>query len=185
VALRHHFPDLRRIVYDCEECGSETVSGVILEGVSVEECDLCGNLSGDDRNVAHVLLVREARATGVHPSIYPLVLQLNKIGGLRVLRADVGDIALKTWPYVQMAMSEGHQATLESLTKSLGLTNTGSEVHWVLELEYQMQLVLTLKPRFHRDLDHIHDDLLELTRADLDRVRRNLGRDMFLSWWRS
>lgn len=172
-------------MYDCEECGSESVAGVILEGVQLEECGLCGNLSGDDRHVAHVILVREARASGIHPAVYPLVLQLNKIRGLHVLRAEVGDTDLRTWPYIQMAMSGENTAALESLTKSLGLTNTGSEVHWVLELEYQKQLVLTLKPRFHRDLDHIHADLLELTRADLDRLRRNLGRDMFLSWWRS
>ncbi len=153
--------------------------------MALGECGLCGALQGDDADVARALVVREAEERGYHPAIYPLVLQLNKIEGLTVLRAEAGDPSLVTWPYVQMGIARGVERSLENLAKSLALSNANSDVHWVLELEYQHQLVVTLKPRFHRVPAQIGSAEVIKARADLTRICQNLQRDVYLSWWRT
>ena len=169
----------------CDECGSTDVSLVTLEGSRVEECGLCGALSGDDVHVSYIMMVRQAREEGIDPLVYPLTLQLDKIDGLRVVDSEAGDPEARTWPYVQMAFGPSAERSLENVTKSIALSNAGGEIHWVLELEYRHHLVVTLKPRFHRGPESIGAEEIARARADLDRLCRNLGRDMFLSWWRA
>lgn len=168
----------------CDECGSGELRAVRLEGVRVEECNLCGNIAGDDAAVQHVLTVREAREQGVDPEIFPLVRLLERIPGLHVMRSDGGDPQARVWPHVLMGLGGAALPGLESLAKSLALSNAGSDLHWVLELEYQKSLAVTLKPRFHRGLEQIGSEEVRHAQEDLRRVRANLERDMYLSWWR-
>lgn len=168
----------------CEECGSRDVRPIVVDGLPVGECGLCGALSGADANVERVQLRREAEDLGVHPSIYPLVHLLHRLEGLRVVRSEAGDPAARVWPYVQIGFQAAPPRTIENLVKSIALGNAGSDIHWVFELEYQQQLVMTLKPRFHTDVQRIGPADVERAREDLGRIQRNLQRDMRLSWWR-
>lgn len=168
----------------CDECGSDRLEAVRIEGVSVEECSLCGALSGNDDAVSRILIAREARERGIDPGIYPLVLALGKIAGLQVLMADIGDSERLVWPFVQLVPAD-HQSWrgVENLTKSLALSARGQDVHWVVEVEYQHRLVLTLKPRFHRDVARITPELVAAAQRGLERIRKNLEAHMVLSWW--
>lgn len=169
----------------CHECGGDRVVAVRLDGEGVNECGLCGALSGDDGAVTRVLIAREAREKGIDPAIYPLVLALDKIAGLHVVTAAAADPQQLTWPFVQIAPTDGsHSKGVENLVKSLALSARGEVVHWVVEVEYQSQLVLTLKPRFHRDVAGITPELVLAAQASLNRVRVNLEAHMQLSWWR-
>ena len=171
----------------CEECGSSNLQWQRIEGVETLVCGLCGSVAGDDEASARALQALEARAKGHHPDVWPLVKALDRIRGLHVVRSDPGDPEARTWPFVQMVATEPKAAptALENLVKSLALGAPGHDVHWVVEVEYQTRLLFTLKCRFHRDVDRVGRELLLRARQDLDRVRRNLERDMRLSWWRS
>ena len=169
----------------CEECGNHDVHTISCDGVIVEECALCGALGGDDAAVARVLLVREAEAAGIAPDVFALMQTLSQIAGLRVVDGQGGDAEDCVWPFVQLRPTgEAAWKGLESLTKSLLMSAQGHDVHWVVEVEYRHSLVLTLKPRFHRDVGRITPALVAAAQADLVRLQRNLQRDMALSWWR-
>jgi hypothetical protein len=168
----------------CDECGSGRLVPLRIEGVDVEECALCGALSGRDDAVSRVLLAREAREKGIDPGIYPLVLTLSRIDGLQVVGADFGEPERLVWPFVQLApVGAGALRGVESLVKSLALTARGQEVHWVVEVEFQSRLLLTLKPRFHRDVAKITPQLVAAAQRSLERIRANLEVHMALSWW--
>lgn len=168
----------------CDECGSDLLESVRVEGIEVEECALCGALSGDDDAVSRVLVAREAREKGIDPRIYPLVLSLGKITGLQVLMADIGDPERLIWPLVQLAPAgDKSWRGVENLMKSLALSARGQEVHWVVEVEYQHRLILTLKPRFHRDVARITPELVVAAQRGLERIRASLEAHMGLSWW--
>jgi len=168
----------------CDECGSDVLEAVRIEGVEVVECSLCGALSGSDDAVTRVLVAREAREKGIDPAIYPLVLTLGKIPGLQVVMADIGDAERLVWPFVQLAPTDQRSwRGVESLLKSLALSARGQQVHWVVEVEYQHRLVLTLKPRFHRDVTRITAEVVVTAQRDLDRIRTHLEAHMSLSWW--
>ncbi len=131
------------------------------------------------------LLSREGRERGFEPAIYPLVLALDKLAGLRVSRAHAGDAEERVWPFVQMRVLDGRALMgLENLAKSLALAAVGAGQHWVVEAEFAAQLTFTLKPRFHRDPDRIDAAAIAAAQRDLGRLAANLGRDMRLSWWR-
>ena len=168
----------------CDECGSDLLEAVRIEGIEVEECSLCGALSGDDDAVSRVLVAREAREKGIDPGIYPLVLVLGKISGLQVLAADFGDAERLVWPFVQLAPHDAKSwRGVENLMKSLALSARGQDVHWVVEVEYQHRLMLTLKPRFHRDVTRITAELVVAAQRGLERIRANMEAHMGLSWW--
>lgn len=170
----------------CDECGGTAFAPVETKSGRVFECELCGALSGDEAGVASLLLDREARDHGFDPQIYPLVRTLERLPGLHVIDSDAGDPQAGAWPFVQMA-STGVDALLaiENLLKSLRLSGGALAVHWVVEAEFHNRLVFTLKPRFHRDLERITNQLVESARADLARLHACLERDMRLAWWRS
>ena len=170
----------------CEECGNRALGAVEVDGVALLQCSLCGALSGDDAAVTRVLLAREARERGYDPLVYPLVLALDRIDGLRVTRASAGSPAQRVWPFVQMHGLDGRALLgLENLSKSLALGAAGSRgLHWVVEVEFQARLTFTLKPRFHRDTDRIDEAAVVQAQRDLARLCANLERDIRLSWWR-
>lgn len=171
----------------CDDCGNRSLISVERDGLALFECELCGALSGDDVAVGQVQLARQARERGYDPIVYPLVLTLDKIVGIRVARASAGVPAQRVWPFVQMQANDGRALHgIENLVKSLALGATGSGgVHWVVEVEYQTRLTFTLKPRFHRDTGGIDGSVVEQAQRDLERLRVNLDRHMHLSWWRA
>lgn len=169
----------------CEECGGAVLRPASVEGNAVLVCDLCGALHGDEGAVRAALRNREGRERGFEPAVYPLVLALDKLAGLRVIRAHAGDTEERVWPFVQMRILDGRALIgLENLAKSLALAAVGSGQHWVVEAEYAAQLTVTLKPRFHRDPDRIDAAAIAAAQRDLGRLAANLERDMRLSWWR-
>jgi hypothetical protein len=169
----------------CDECGTRNLAPVVLEGLRVLECGLCGALAGDDHAVSRLLHIREARESGIHPDVYPLIRVLGKILHFTVVSSHGGDAEARVWPFVQMGIEHPDAiGGLENLAKSLAMSARGHDIHWVIEVEYRHRLVFTLKPRFHRDPDRIGPDLVRAARADMERIRRNLERDMRLGWWR-
>lgn len=169
----------------CEDCGGGVLRAASVEGYAVLACDLCGALHGEEGPVRAALLSREGRERGFEPAIYPLVLALDKLAGLRVVRAHAGDVEDRVWPFVQMRVLDGRALMgLENLVKSLALGAVGAGQHWVVEAEYVAHLTFTLKPRFHRDPDRIDAAAIAAVQRDLSRLAANLERDMRLSWWR-
>jgi hypothetical protein len=166
----------------CPECGSEQMATVTLEGRQVLECGLCGSLGGDLDNVEHVLTIRQARDVGVDPQVWPLVRALGRLPGIHVLYSHGGDAGARTLPLVQMQL-HGPQAEkqLENIAKLLVLSAAAHRLHWVVEVEYLHGLVFTLKPRL--DPQKAAGEAVALARQDLQRLRRDLERDMHLSWW--
>ena len=49
---------------DCDSCGSRNVSRRDIEGHLLFECNLCGEMSGDDAAVAIIEELRLGRARG-------------------------------------------------------------------------------------------------------------------------
>ncbi|MEM7202160.1 MAG: hypothetical protein AAF628_17965 [Planctomycetota bacterium] len=168
----------------CEECGSAHLSELEPGPALVLECELCGALTGNDLAVGRALLRREAVERGVDPDLYPLVRLLDTLPGLRVVTSHGGDPQARVWPMVQLAPTTPDAwRSIENLVKSLTLSAARHDVHWVVEVEVQTRLVLTLKPRFHRGTAEITAAQVSQAQRDLQRVQQNLERDTGLSWW--
>ncbi len=89
------------------------------------------------------------------------------------------------WPYVTLVARDAcFLVGLENLLKSMALGAASHEVHWIVEVEYQADLIYTLKPRFHRDVQSIGSAEILAAQRDLPRLARDLQRHRFLSWWR-
>lgn len=54
---------------ECDACGSKNVTRRKVEGWLLEECNLCGNLQGDDDAVARVEELRSGRERGLDDQI--------------------------------------------------------------------------------------------------------------------
>ena len=63
---------------ECDVCGSRNVTRKDIEGGLLEECNLCGNLQGDDEAVARVEDLRSGRDRGLDDEVIPLVAALEK-----------------------------------------------------------------------------------------------------------
>ena len=167
----------------CPECGNSDMSVRVADGVPIHECGLCGAHFGERRVVESLDDAEEARQRGVAVEVWPLVRALDRVKGLAVRDACAGDIAQKTLPFVALAIA-GPSALvqLENLAKSLLLGAGALKRHWIVEVEYHRHLSFVLKPRHGGGL--VTQEQVRDARADLDRLRRHLERDVKLQWWR-
>ncbi|MBK8100175.1 MAG: hypothetical protein IPK26_23990 [Planctomycetes bacterium] len=168
----------------CPECGNSDVATTVIDGLAVHECGLCAALFGDPRAVDAVQGRRAAEAAGVDPRVWPVVSVLNRQPGLRVVRSHGGDSQAATLPFVQVAI-QGVDGLLqlENLAKSLLVAARGHLLHWVVEVEYQSRLLFALKPRHGGG--PIAAAVVQDAWLDLERIGRELARDVKLSWWSS
>lgn len=168
----------------CPECGNSDVAIAMVDGLPVHECGLCQALFGDHRAVEAMQSRRAAAAAGVDPRIWPVVAVLDRQPGMRVVRSHGGDLQGSTLPFVQVAVqgSDG-LLQLENLAKSLLLAARGHLLHWVVEVEYQSRLLFAVKPRHGGGpvaVAQVRDAW-----QDLERIGRELARDVKLSWWQT
>lgn len=171
-----------RSLAPCADCGSRSVQAVLRAGVTVHECGLCGALVGENDAVARVRSFQEARQRGVDPQVYPLVLALEALLGIKVVRSHGGDRDPPTLPFVQWGLTgPAALVQVENLTKSLVLARGALRVPWAVEVEYQHRLVFTLKPRVSV-AGMAPGTAADLT-VDLATLADLVQRNRRLSWW--
>ena len=169
----------------CDECGSSQVAEAEVEGVAVGLCALCGNVQGDEEQVAQVHERREAAERGFEPVIYPLVRALEAVPSFRVSGASAGRPSISEYPYVFLRVKPDGLVDVERLLTSLEMANRSSRRRWVVECSLQRGLLFILRPRFWKPvLDISAQDIAE-ARADLPLLASVIQRDVKLSWWQS
>ena len=169
---------------ECDSCGSYNVSRRDIEGHLLFECNLCGELSGDDAAIAIIEELRLGRARGLDDEIVPLVSVLEGTGAFRLVRASIG------WKEKGEALSVLFSTThhklraVERLLRSIELANRETKLRWMVELALQQTVVFILRPRFFKPPQDITGEEIEDARHDLGTLGRCLRRDVSLSWWR-
>lgn len=169
---------------ECPECGSD--SWVDHPGAPgrVRECELCGELWGEEGAVLELLRGRAAAERGLDPRVFRFVEGLERVPGLRVDRVEGGDGAARTWPTVFFHLTGVGPAWLSALVHSLGLSDRGAHFRWSLELQYQHGLEYLFRPRLLGGRTGFDRDELDRAFADLERFGAGLERDRRASWWR-
>jgi hypothetical protein len=170
---------------ECDACGSRNVTRRTVEGFLLEECNLCGNLQGDDAAVARVEEIRHGRARGLDDRVIPLVSALEDSGVFRVSQASAGDPTRNEPPYVFFALLKNDTTYIERLLRSLEMANRETRLRWLVELSLQHGIVYILRPRFYKSPAEITPEDLAAAQKDLGILGRSLRRDLGLSWWRS
>ncbi|MCC7139331.1 MAG: hypothetical protein IT460_12990 [Planctomycetes bacterium] len=167
----------------CDACGSRRVVPRVVEGVEIEQCELCDALVGDDVLVAEVETRLEARERGFDPLVYPLVRALELIPKFRVAAAEPGRPERAEYPFVFLRLEEGSLVHLERLLTSLEMANRETRRRWVVECTLQRGLLFVLRPRFWKRVADITAGDIEEARADLEVLGRTISRDVRLPWW--
>jgi hypothetical protein len=162
---------------ECDVCGSRNVARREIEGHFLEECNLCGNLQGDDRAVALVEELREGRARGLDDEVIPLVGALEKTGAFRIVQATA------TPPQVLFELKELDARPIERLLRSVEMANRNTRRRWLIELSLQHGVVYILRPRFWQPPQEISPAELREAGADFAILARQLRRDIGLSMW--
>ena len=163
---------------ECEVCGSRNVARREIEASLVEECNLCGNLQGDDKAVAHIEELRAGRERGLDDEVIPLVTALEGTGVFHILQASIRP------PEILFGLNHNDAKYIERLLRSIELANRETKLRWLIELSLQHEIVYDLRPRFWRPPADITEDDIALARGDLTILGRRLRRDLSLSWWR-
>jgi len=168
---------------ECESCGSHDVSRRRIEGHLVEECGLCGHLSGDDAAVVEITELREGRERGLDDHIIPLVIALEKADVFQVLQATGGSEDRGTFPQVLFRMPSNDARYLERLLRSIELAARGMTTHWIVELSLQKTLVYILRPRFWKPAKDVARAEIVQAQEDATLLAKKIRRDIRLSWW--
>ena len=169
---------------ECEACGSRRVTRRSLEGFLLEECQLCGNLQGDDDAVARVEEIRRGRERGLDDHVAPLVEALESTGVLQVTHASGGSLQTRESPHVFFRATRNDGLPLERLLRTLEHANHETELVWTVELTLQHTLLYILRPRFWKRPQEVTAEEIALARRDLPLLAQRLRRDLQLSWWR-
>ena len=170
---------------ECDVCGSHNVSRRSVEGFLLEECNLCGNLQGDDEAVQRVEVLRRGRERGLEDQAIPIVAALEESGCFRVVKASAGDPSANEPPSVLFALTKGDLRHIERLLKSIELANRETRLRWLVELSLQKEIVYILRPRFWMPPAHVSPEDIRVARKDLAVLGERLRRDLGLSWWRA
>lgn len=170
---------------ECPECGSDLMRELPGSGAKLYECELCGELAGDDALLVAEMLRREAEARGIDPRVLAFVRQLEAIEGVTVDRVVGGDAEERTWPTIFFHLSVRGHAWLEPLSQSLALSTHDASLRWSLEIQYQHRLEFLFRPRLFGPAKPFTAADLEQAFVDLDRCARGLDRDRLASWWRA
>jgi hypothetical protein len=169
---------------ECDACGSRNVARRMIEGLLLEECNLCGNLQGDDEAVARVEELRGGRERGLDDRVTPLVGALEASGVFRVMNASAGEPRRNEPPYVFFSLTKNDMGYIERLLRSLEMANRETRLRWLVELSLQHGIVYILRPRFYKSPADIAPEDLAAAQQDLTVLGRCLRRDVGLSWWR-
>lgn len=167
----------------CEACGSRRVVPRVVEGIELEQCELCDALHGDDEAIALAELRQEARERGYDPVVYALVQALEAVPTFAVAAADGGSPERREYPFVFLRLKEGGLAHMERLLTSLEMANRETRRRWVVETTLQRGLLFVLRPRFWKRVSEITEDDIRDARADLEVLGRVIARDVRLPWW--
>jgi len=168
---------------ECDVCGSARVIRREVEGYLLEECQLCGNLQGDDEAVARVEELREGRQRGFDDEIVPLTAALESTGVFKVVHSSAGDPRTNESPYLFFSLLKNDTAYIERLLRTLELANRETRLRWLIELSLQKEIVYMLRPRFWMPPAQISPEDIRTARKDLPVLARLLRRDLSLSWW--
>jgi hypothetical protein len=170
---------------ECDVCGSHNVARRMIDGVLLEECNLCGNLQGDDEGVRAVEELRAGRRRGLDEDLIPLVTALETTGVFRVVQAAAGDPSANEAPHIFFSLTRNDVRYLERLLRSIELANRRTRLRWLIELSLQHEIVYILRPRFWRPPSDISPDDIRAARKDLPVLGQQLRRDLSLSWWQA
>lgn len=170
---------------ECDACGSHSVTRRDIEGYLLFECQLCGEMFGDDEAIALIDELREGRARGLDDEVIPLVSVLESTQAFRLVHASIGWKEKGEAPSVLFTAVRSDMRDIERLMKSLELANRRTHHRWLVELSLQQTLVFVLRPRFYKPPADITPGEIEQARADLGTVATQLRRDVSLSWWRA
>ena len=169
---------------ECDVCGSHNVSRRRIEDALVEECNLCGNLQGDDDAVQTINDLRTGRTRGLDDAIIPLVYVLEGAHVFRVVKATAGWAEGGEPPALFFTLTQNDTIHVERLLRSLELANRETHLRWLIELSLQHEIVYILRPRFWKPAEEISPEEIRLARSDLQVLASRLRRDLALSWWR-
>jgi hypothetical protein len=169
---------------ECDQCGSRNVTRRDVEGHLLFECNLCGNLQGNDDAVARVEELRTGRERGLDDRVIPLVSALESSGVFRLQSASAGDPKRNEPPYVLLALTKSDTAWLERLLRSLAIANRETRLRWLVELTLQRGITCLLRPRFYKSPSDLTPEDLDAAQKDLLVLGRSFRRDLGLSWWR-
>ena len=168
---------------ECDQCGSRNLSRTEIEGYLLFECNLCGNLQGDDEAVQRIEELRRGRERGLDDEIIPLVTVLESAGVFRTVQASAGDPARREWPYIFFALTRNDTTYIERLLRSLEHANRTTKMRWLIELSLQHGIIYILRPRFWKSPADITPQEIHVARRDLATLADRLRRDLSLSWW--
>ena len=169
---------------ECDSCGSRNIARREVEGHLLFECNLCGNLEGDDAAITHIEELRVGRDRGIDEEVIPLVTALESSGVFRLVQASAGNPKRNESPHVFFHLTKNDTTYLERLLKSLELANRETKLRWIVELTLQREIVYVLRPRFWVPPSQVTPDDIRVARTDLATIARRLRRDLALSWWR-
>jgi hypothetical protein len=168
----------------CDECGSNSVESVLVEGQRVQECALCGALYGDADKIERIDQIRESRDRGIDAGIYPLVKAIDGIPGARVFQSVEADPAGRVLPLILFHVDLGTNA-LELFMSSFTSARRLLKARWVVEVDQTRDLHFELKP--HLPPGELVVDLPPLRireiAEDTATLAQALRRDQSLSWW--
>lgn len=168
---------------ECDVCGSHNVSRRTIDDVALEECNLCGNLQGDDLAVQRIEEQRAGRERGLDDEVIPLVTALESTHVFRVIQSSAGNPRGNESPHVFFTLSKNDLSYIERLLRSVELANRDTRLRWIIELSLQNEIVYILRPRFWRPPSDISPDDIRAARKDLSTLGQRLRRDLALSWW--
>jgi len=169
---------------ECDVCGSARVTRREVEGYLLEECQLCGNLQGNDEAVARVEELRTGRQRGFDDAVVPLAAALESTGVFRIIHGSAGDPEANESPCLFFTLLKNDTSYIERLLRTLELANRETRLRWLIELSLQKAIVYILRPRFWMPPAQVSPDDIRAARKDLPVLARLLRRDLSLSWWR-
>ncbi|MDH3592559.1 MAG: hypothetical protein OER88_11810, partial [Planctomycetota bacterium] len=148
------------------------------------ECNLCGNLDGDDDAVARIAEMRAGRERGLDDEVIPLVTAMELAEVFRIVKASGGDPKTNDAPYVMFRLTKNDMTYIERLLRSIEMANRTTRLRWLVELSLQNTIVYIVRPRFWMPPSDISPDDIQAAVKDLGVIARQLRRDLSLSWWR-
>jgi|GEM_PF-1564446 len=167
----------------CEECGNHTMDGTQVEGLAVLQCTMCGALGGDDDLIARIELIREARDVGIDIEVYPLVLALNAIKGVRCRESSGGDDFTRVPPYVRFGIGDNRVVHLENLANTIELQRRDLSHTWRIQVKIARDGVcFELAPNI--EMHDIASHTISMLQGDLFLLATAVKRNQDLSWWK-
>lgn len=167
----------------CEACGNHTVDAATVEGFPILQCTMCEALTGDDDVISRIHTIRDARDAGIDVEVYPLVLTLNAISGVRCHESSGGDPFMRVPPYVGFVVGDNRITHLDNIANSIEMLRRELSASWRIHLEVKREgTTFMLQPQINaHDLD---ERSVEFLQTDLEMLAQSIERNKHLSWWK-